>query len=1372
MKRIISTMTNNPNSHSEPKAGTSAVNECDTNADTCCLGKNFVVLEYTQRVADVYAYIKDLAPILGVPIVSGATAWDDPTTEQTYILVINEGLYYGNKMDHSLINPNQIRDYGIPLWDNAYDKFRNGELSIQLDDVKVQMRTQGTKILFESRAPTREELQECPMIQLTGKKEWNPKQVEMEMSEVMVSTRENHIDEDLLESIDPSLSGLKEKLVALVPKYVAEVTRYMGEVARYDDTLEDIPTRQTYTSTERHIKMSAEVLADRFGIGLERARQTLRATTQRGTRSALLPISRRYRADRQFGVKRLDGKFATDTIWAKNKTLRGNVASQIYSHKCGFNTAYHLVSASGDNIGYSLSNFVSDYGAPKHLTYDGASSQTGRNTHFQDTIRKNDIKYHVSGPRRPNENPAEGNIREIKKKWYRIQSKTNAPDRLWDYGISYVCETGNLTVNSSRYSNGRTPIECITGDTPDVSEYIDFGFYDWVTYRQNAGLGKIEIGRWMGVSHRVGKLMSYWILPESGIVMSCTTVQRMTHLEKQIDEYKERMNEFQKALEGKWQAESANILGKLTKDIPASLILSLENEDEEFLEEFNRVIKDADLAEGDDDQPSEYGVEDTYLGMEMGIRRDEEGLHHARVKRRAMDENGKPIGRPNHNPLLDSRQYEVEYSDGIIEVLAANIIAENLLAQVDDQGHRHLMIDEIEDHRKGTDAVSKEQGTITTPSGLQRKKKTTKGWEFYVRWKGGSGDWVTLKDLKESYPVPLADYAVANDIQAEPAFAWWVPYTVKKRKAIIGKMKSSKHWERTHKYGVRVPRNMKEALQIDAENGNTMWVDAVKLEMKNNRVAFEEYDGRIEDLVAYEQISGHLIFDVKLSENFRRKARFVADGHLVETPASVTYSTVVSRDSVRILLLAAALNGLEVKGADVQNAFLSAKNLEKHWMRAGPEFGPEQGKVFIVVRALYGLKSASAAFRAFMAKKLDEIGFQSSPADPDVWMRPAIKPNGDEYYEYILMYVDDILAISMDPTSILMSMEGDTVKYKNGKIEPPEMYLGAKLKEKEINGRLCWTISSVDYIKAAVQTVKDSVNQPGCQWKLPSKATTPMVSSFIPELDGTPELGTDDHRFFQEMIGMLRWATELGRVDILHEVSLLSQYQASPRQGHMEQALHIFAYLDKHPKLTLYMDPGLPNLNSGIFSTTNASEFKEYYREAKQEMPHRMPRPRGVAVCTSAYVDSSHGSNKVTRRSHSGHILFVNSAPVKWISRRQQTVETSAFSSEFIALKQCIEDIEHLRFKLRMFGIPIYKDKDGDATSILCDNEGVVTNTSNVESSLNKKHSSIAYHFSRWNVAAGVCKIAWVSTNENLADAMTKRLCVTTRDYLFGRWTY
>ena len=99
--------------------------------------------------------------------------------------------------------------------------------------------------------------------------------------------------------------------------------------------------------------------------------------------------------------------------------------------------------------------------------------------------------------------------------------------------------------------------------------------------------------------------------------------------------------------------------------------------------------------------------------------------------------------------------------------------------------------------------------------------------------------------------------------------------------------------------------------------------------MKNNRVAFETCDGDPEELVGHQEITGHLAFDVKLSENFRKKARFVADGHKTDAPVAITYSTVVSRDSVWILLMAAALNGLDVQGADVQNAFLSAPNLEK-----------------------------------------------------------------------------------------------------------------------------------------------------------------------------------------------------------------------------------------------------------------------------------------------------------------------------------------------------------------------------------------------------------------------------------------------------------
>ena len=120
-------------------------------------------------------------------------------------------------------------------------------------------------------------------------------------------------------------------------------------------------------------------------------------------------------------------------------------------------------------------------------------------------------------------------------------------------------------------------------------------------------------------------------------------------------------------------------------------------------------------------------------------------------------------------------------------------------------------------------------------------------------------------------------------------------------------------------------------------------------------------------------------------------------------------------------------------------------------MRAGPEFGPEQGKFFIVRRALYGLKSASVALSVFLAKRVDEVGFKSSVADPDVWMRPAIMPDGSEYYEYVMTYVDDILAISIDARAVLESLKSETIRYKNDKIAVPEMYLEAKLKEKPIN---------------------------------------------------------------------------------------------------------------------------------------------------------------------------------------------------------------------------------------------------------------------------------------------------------------------------------
>jgi len=159
--------------------------------------------------------------------------------------------------------------------------------------------------------------------------------------------------------------------------------------------------------------------------------------------------------------------------------------------------------------------------------------------------------------------------------------------------------------------------------------------------------------------------------------------------------------------------------------------------------------------------------------------------------------------------------------------------------------------------------------------------------------------------------------------------------------------------------------------------------------------------------------------------------------------------------------------------------------------------------------------------------------------------------------------------------------------------------------------------------------------------------------------------------------------------------------------------------------------------------------------------------PHGNVVATHCFVDADHAGNLVTRRSQSGILLFVNRAPIIWYSKRQNMVETSTFGSEFVALRIAVELIESLRYKLRMFGIPI----DGP-TNVYCDNEAVTKNTIYPESTLKKKHNSIAYHRAREAVAAGTIRVTKEDGKTNLADVLTKLLPQATKDFLCDRFMY
>ncbi len=241
-------------------------------------------------------------------------------------------------------------------------------------------------------------------------------------------------------------------------------------------------------------------------------------------------------------------------------------------------------------------------------------------------------------------------------------------------------------------------------------------------------------------------------------------------------------------------------------------------------------------------------------------------------------------------------------------------------------------------------------------------------------------------------------------------------------------------------------------------------------------------------------------------------------------------------------------------------------------MVAGDEFGAaRKGHPILVVRSLYGLKTSGAAWRAHFAEALGALGFTSSLADPDVWYKAAAKPCGFEYYGYILVYVDVLLTVSYEPAAIMHFIE-KSFRLKDG-FESPKRYLGATISKWRLPGdeNAChWGISAEEYIKHAIANVELELSKHGrC---LKGRYSTSMTPGYRPELDYSPFLDDDGTSYYMELIGILWWMVELGRIDIMIDVSLLSSYMMQPRMGHIDQIFHIFRYLKRNKVATLIFD--------------------------------------------------------------------------------------------------------------------------------------------------------------------------------------------------------
>ena len=437
----------------------------------------------------------------------------------------------------------------------------------------------------------------------------------------------------------------------------------------------------------------------------------------------------------------------------------------------------------------------------------------------------------------------------------------------------------------------------------------------------------------------------------------------------------------------------------------------------------------------------------------------------------------------------------------------------------------------------------------------------------------------------------------------------------------------------------------------------------------------------------------------------------------------------------------AAINNLSVCAADVGNAFLYGKTKEKVYVRAGPEFGKDRvGKRLVIVQALYGLRSSSARYHEAFADTMLSLGYRPSRADPNLWWIDC-----KTHHEFVATYVDDLLVFAKQPMDLITTLKQ---KYVLKGVGEPEYYLGANLVDVTGWGKpgVKYGLSAETYVGRIVQQVEKTIGKPII------KRHTPLPDGYHPELEETPILPAEQASFYRSLTGALNWVVTLCRVDLAFTNQLMARYNAIPRQGHLDAMIRVMGYLKQWDKGTLIFDPR-PHPLPQHTEYEHYDTWKQHYPDAVEEIPHDGLPPRGKEGQLFIYVDADHATDQVTRRSNTGIIVYLNSTPIRWVSKRQPTVESSTHGAELVAGKVATEIAIEMRYKLRMLGVPM----EGP-TIVLGDNNSVVLNVSLPSSTLKKKHNSVAFHRIREAVAAQIITFWYVATMLNLADLLTKIL--------------
>lgn len=258
----------------------------------------------------------------------------------------------------------------------------------------------------------------------------------------------------------------------------------------------------------------------------------------------------------------------------------------------------------------------------------------------------------------------------------------------------------------------------------------------------------------------------------------------------------------------------------------------------------------------------------------------------------------------------------------------------------------------------------------------------------------------------------------------------------------------------------------------------------------------------------------------------------------------------------------------------------------------------------------------------------------------------------------------------------------------------------------------------------------------------------PLEPGDHPELDLSPLCNEQEIEIYQSMVGDMQWAVSLGCIDIYCATMMIGGFRAAPRKGHLDRARRVYVYLRNYKRTSIKFRTDCPNYEKYQYVKP---DWGKIYYPCKEDIPTDMPMPRGKDVVVTTFKDANLLLDYVTGRSVTGIIHMLNKTPIDWFCKKQSTVETSTYGSEFASARLAIEQIIDIRYSLRMLGIPLR------GPSILFgDNKSVIDSGMNPTYKLKKRHDMLAFHRVREVVASDFVRLYHIESASNPADILTK----------------